>query len=178
MSRALDASDVAADETYWREIQQAFTLDRTIINLNNGGCSPEPARRARGLQALSRHLEPGARLPHVANPRAEHRERAAAAGGRIRLRSGRARHHPQRQRGAADRAARDRSQAGRRGRDDEPGLRPDARRRGISACDATASASSRSRFRCRRRRWTTWRLDCSARSLPRRRCCTSATSRT
>ena len=29
-------ADVAADEDYWREIQQAFTLDRTIINLNNG----------------------------------------------------------------------------------------------------------------------------------------------
>ena len=39
---SLDASEVAADETYWREIQQAFTLDRTIINLNNGGCSPSP----------------------------------------------------------------------------------------------------------------------------------------
>jgi len=34
--------DVAADETYWREIQQAFTLDRTLINLNNGGCCPSP----------------------------------------------------------------------------------------------------------------------------------------
>ena len=33
---------VAADEDYWREIQQAFTLDRTIINLNNGGCCPSP----------------------------------------------------------------------------------------------------------------------------------------
>jgi isopenicillin-N epimerase len=33
---------VAADESYWREIQQAFTLDRTIINLNNGGCCPSP----------------------------------------------------------------------------------------------------------------------------------------
>ena len=30
------AADAASDETYWREIQQAFTLDRTIINLNNG----------------------------------------------------------------------------------------------------------------------------------------------
>ena len=39
---SLDASEVAADETYWREIQQGFTLDRTIINLNNGGCSPSP----------------------------------------------------------------------------------------------------------------------------------------
>ncbi len=38
----LTAADVAADETYWREIQQAFTLDRTIINLNNGGCCPSP----------------------------------------------------------------------------------------------------------------------------------------
>src|SRR5574339_479344 len=36
------ATDVAADENYWREIQQAFTLDRTIINLNNGGCCPSP----------------------------------------------------------------------------------------------------------------------------------------
>ncbi len=36
------AGDVARDETYWREVQQAFTLDRTIINLNNGGCCPSP----------------------------------------------------------------------------------------------------------------------------------------
>jgi isopenicillin-N epimerase len=36
------AADVAVDESYWREIQQAFTLDRTIINLNNGGCCPSP----------------------------------------------------------------------------------------------------------------------------------------
>jgi len=36
------AGDLAADESYWREIQQAFTLDRTIVNLNNGGCCPSP----------------------------------------------------------------------------------------------------------------------------------------
>ncbi len=36
------ASEVAADESYWREIQQAFTLDRTIINLNNGYTCPSP----------------------------------------------------------------------------------------------------------------------------------------
>jgi selenocysteine lyase/cysteine desulfurase len=36
------AADLAADETYWRDIQQAFTLDRTIVNLNNGGCCPSP----------------------------------------------------------------------------------------------------------------------------------------
>jgi isopenicillin-N epimerase len=33
---------LAADEDYWREIQSAFTLDRTIINLNNGGVCPSP----------------------------------------------------------------------------------------------------------------------------------------
>ena len=38
----LSPTDAAMDESYWREIQQAFTLDRTIINLNNGGCSPSP----------------------------------------------------------------------------------------------------------------------------------------
>ena len=36
------AESVAANEDYWREVQQAFTLDRTIINLNNGGCCPSP----------------------------------------------------------------------------------------------------------------------------------------
>lgn len=33
---------VAANEDYWREIQAAFTLDRTLVNLNNGGCCPSP----------------------------------------------------------------------------------------------------------------------------------------
>jgi selenocysteine lyase/cysteine desulfurase len=41
-SENVSATDAAMDESYWREIQQAFTLDRTIINLNNGGCSPSP----------------------------------------------------------------------------------------------------------------------------------------
>jgi selenocysteine lyase/cysteine desulfurase len=34
--------EVAADEDYWFEIQHAFTVDRSIINLNNGGVSPSP----------------------------------------------------------------------------------------------------------------------------------------
>ena len=34
--------EVAADESYWREIQFAFTLDRTLINLNNGNQCPAP----------------------------------------------------------------------------------------------------------------------------------------
>lgn len=33
---------VSDDESYWSEIQRAFDLDRTMVNLNNGGCSPAP----------------------------------------------------------------------------------------------------------------------------------------
>jgi selenocysteine lyase/cysteine desulfurase len=34
--------EVAQDEDFWQEIQRAFTVDRTIINLNNGGVCPSP----------------------------------------------------------------------------------------------------------------------------------------
>jgi len=37
-----DPDDIARDESFWREIQLGFTLDRSIINLNNGGVSPSP----------------------------------------------------------------------------------------------------------------------------------------
>lgn len=37
------AEEVAGDETFWAEIQRAFVVDRTVINLNNGGVSPSPA---------------------------------------------------------------------------------------------------------------------------------------
>jgi len=48
------ANDVARDEDFWRDIQSAFTLDRSIINLNNGGVSPAP----RVVQeAMRRYLE-------------------------------------------------------------------------------------------------------------------------
>jgi selenocysteine lyase/cysteine desulfurase len=47
-------ADVAGDEDFWREIQGAFTLDRALINLNNGGVSPSP----RVVQeAMRRYLE-------------------------------------------------------------------------------------------------------------------------
>ena len=36
-------SALASEETYWGEIARAFDVDRTCINLNNGGCSPAPA---------------------------------------------------------------------------------------------------------------------------------------
>jgi selenocysteine lyase/cysteine desulfurase len=36
------AADLAADEEFWFGIQQAFTVDRSLVNLNNGGVSPSP----------------------------------------------------------------------------------------------------------------------------------------
>lgn len=33
----------ARDESLWREVQHAFRVDRSIVNLNNGGVSPAPA---------------------------------------------------------------------------------------------------------------------------------------
>jgi len=42
-SRNADAARLARDESFWFEIQQAFTVDRSLVNLNNGGVSPSPA---------------------------------------------------------------------------------------------------------------------------------------
>lgn len=46
--------DVARDEDFWREVQEGFTLDRTIINLNNGGVCPSPRVVH---EALKRYLD-------------------------------------------------------------------------------------------------------------------------
>ena len=54
------AAEVAADESYWRDIQQAFTLDRTIINLNNGYTCPSPRVVH---EALKRYLDVSNQAP-------------------------------------------------------------------------------------------------------------------
>ena len=36
------AQAVAQDEDFWFNVRHAFTVDRNIINLNNGGVSPAP----------------------------------------------------------------------------------------------------------------------------------------
>ena len=54
------AAEVAADEAYWRDIQQAFTLDRTIINLNNGYTCPSPRVVH---EALKRYLDMSNQAP-------------------------------------------------------------------------------------------------------------------
>ena len=67
------ASAVADDESYWAEIQRAFDADRTMINLNNGGCSPTPSHV---LEAMIRDLRFSNELPvehmwRVLEPRIE-----------------------------------------------------------------------------------------------------------
>lgn len=41
-ARAGTPDETAADESFWFGVQQAYTVDRTLINLNNGGVSPAP----------------------------------------------------------------------------------------------------------------------------------------
>src|SRR5438128_10867191 len=36
------ADSVARDEDFWFNVRHAFTVDRNMINLNNGGVSPAP----------------------------------------------------------------------------------------------------------------------------------------
>jgi selenocysteine lyase/cysteine desulfurase len=48
------APALASDEAYWREVQQAFTVNRSYVNLNNGGVCPSP----RVVQeAMKRYLD-------------------------------------------------------------------------------------------------------------------------
>jgi len=50
----LSPEDAARNELYWREIQSAFTLDRTLINFNNGHHSPQPRVV---LDAVKRYMD-------------------------------------------------------------------------------------------------------------------------
>lgn len=51
---AVSPGDAATDEAFWFEVQQAFTADRSVINLNNGGVCPSPAVVQ---EAMKRHLD-------------------------------------------------------------------------------------------------------------------------
>ncbi len=46
--------DAAGDEEFWGEIARSFTVDRSLVNLNNGGVSPSPAFVQ---DAMKRHLD-------------------------------------------------------------------------------------------------------------------------
>ncbi len=51
---------VASDEDFWVTVQQAFDVDRSIINLNNGGVSPSPRTVQ---QAFRRYTEQANNMP-------------------------------------------------------------------------------------------------------------------
>jgi len=83
---AHDASPeaLAGNEDFWFQVQQAYNVDRSIINLNNGGVSPAPRTV---LDAMRRHIEFTNQLPprhlwNVLDPQLEPvRERLARAFG-------------------------------------------------------------------------------------------------
>ena len=73
--------EAAGDEDFWFQVSQAYTVDRSIINLNNGGVSPA----TRLVQdAMKRHLDFSNKAPaytmwDVLEPRRENvRQRLAA----------------------------------------------------------------------------------------------------
>jgi isopenicillin-N epimerase len=75
------SADFAGDEAYWSEITRAFDADRTLVNLNNGGCSPTPSPV---LEAMIRDLRFSNEIPvhHMWNmlePRIESVRRDLAA---------------------------------------------------------------------------------------------------
>lgn len=47
-------SELARDEDFWAFVSQTFTVDRSIVNFNNGGVSPAPAIVQ---DAMKRHLD-------------------------------------------------------------------------------------------------------------------------
>lgn len=59
---AAEAAAFASDEEFWEPIQRAFDLDRTWINLNNGGCSPAPTHV---MAQLERDLRYANELPVI-----------------------------------------------------------------------------------------------------------------
>jgi len=83
-SVAGDPETIARDESYWAPIQRAFTVDRSLVNLNNGGVSPSPAWVQ---DAMKRHLDfsntcPPYAMWRVLEPQREGvRERMAMAWG-------------------------------------------------------------------------------------------------
>ncbi|MCH2449103.1 MAG: aminotransferase class V-fold PLP-dependent enzyme [Gracilimonas sp.] len=53
-------TEIAKNEDYWARVQQAFTVDRSLINLNNGGVSPAPEFVQ---AAMKRHLDYSNKAP-------------------------------------------------------------------------------------------------------------------
>lgn len=73
LDRSINSATGGGDEDFWFSIQQAYDVDRSFINLNNGAVSPTPRVV---FDAMRRHLEftnqlPGKYLWDVLDPRVE-----------------------------------------------------------------------------------------------------------
>ncbi len=84
LDRSRLPSVVAADESAWKNVQAAWSVDRSIINLENGGVQPSPDRVHAAFAELARHAHraPPITLNREQLPQLEDvRQRLAAAFG-------------------------------------------------------------------------------------------------
>ena len=119
-------TEIADDETYWSEVARAFTVDRTLVNLNNGGVSPSPTFVQ---DAMKRHLDYSNEAPTYTMWQileAAARGCTEADGPRVGRGRRRNRLHAQRVGGASDLPVRLRPQIRRRSPHHDAGLRPHA----------------------------------------------------
>jgi isopenicillin-N epimerase len=74
--------EIAQDERFWFTVQQAFTVDRSLVNLNNGGVSPSPALVQ---DAMKRHLDYSNQAPVYTMWRIQEPQRETVRGGVARM---------------------------------------------------------------------------------------------
>ena len=83
-TRAFDGrspQEMAGEEEFWFAVQQAFTVDRSIINLNNGGVSPSPRVVQDALKRMIdyQNMAPAYTMWQVLEPEIESVRRKLAA---------------------------------------------------------------------------------------------------
>ena len=90
--------EVARDEDYWVEIRNAFTIDRNVINFNNGYASPAPIPVQDAMRRYLAYSDMGPihTMVNVLYPQIERVRRESREGRRLRSRGNG--DHPQRQR--------------------------------------------------------------------------------
>jgi selenocysteine lyase/cysteine desulfurase len=79
---ARSPDEIARDEDFWLGVQQAFTVDRSLLNLNNGGICPAPANVQ---NAVKRHLDHAHTAPAYVLWRLQEPQRDTVRAGLARL---------------------------------------------------------------------------------------------
>ena len=72
-ARAEPPVELAGDEAFWSQVQRAFRVDRSLINLNNGGVSPAPVAVEEALRGYLEYsnLAPAHNMWRVLEPQRE-----------------------------------------------------------------------------------------------------------